>query len=56
MKATLTLDLIDYDDGTRWCAVIFLGDRQVWTSPKYPQKKDAKQHGEEVLREFTDED
>jgi len=52
----LFLDICDCDDGRHWCAVIFIGERQVWSSPKYPTKRDAKQHGEEVLREFKDDD
>ena len=55
MKATLTLDLIDYDDGTKWCAVIFIGEQQIWCSPRYFSKRDAKAHGEEVLREYQEE-
>lgn len=55
MTATFTLDIIDTDDGTKWCAVIFVGEQQIWCSPKYSSKRDAKAHGEEVLREYREE-
>ena len=53
---SLTLELIDCDDGTKWFAAIVRNDKQLWSSPKYASKRQAKEHGEEVLREFSTTD
>lgn len=51
-----TLDIIDHNDGRDWHAVIYLGESQVWCSSARRTKREAREVGEQVLREIEHRD